>query len=186
MSNKIIVAITGASGAIYGIRLVEELVKAKKDIHVVVSDGAKCVVNYEAKQEFAKLKTLPVKFYDEKQIDASIASSSFGAAAVVICPCSMKTLSAVAVGYADNLITRAADVAIKEKNKLIIVPREIPFSEIHLENMLKLSRISNVFIMPACPGFYNNPKSIADMVNFMIGKILDKLEIKNNLYKRWE
>ena len=112
--------------------------------------------------------------------------TAFGAESTIVCPCSMKTLSSIATGYADTLITRVADVAIKEKNKLIIVPREIPFSEIHLENMLKLSRINNIFILPACPGFYHNPKSIEDIINFMVGKILDKLEIKNNLYKRWK
>ncbi len=187
MMKKIIVAITGASGAQYGIRLVQELVKADKEVHLIVTEGAKKVIEYESKEEFKKLEPSDkLKIYNENEIDASIASSSFGAEAMIVCPCSMKTLSAIAVGYADNLVTRAADIAIKEKNTLIIVPREIPFSEIHLENMLKLSRINNIFIMPACPGFYHNPKSVNDIVNFMVGKILDKLEIKNNLYKRWK
>ncbi|MFH1420422.1 MAG: UbiX family flavin prenyltransferase [Candidatus Aenigmatarchaeota archaeon] len=182
--NKIIVAITGASGVIYGIRLAEELVKAEKEVYLVVSDAAKTVIDYEAKDKFNKLPK-NIKVYSEKQIDAPIASSSFGSDATIICPCSMKTLASIAVGYADSLITRTADVAIKEKKKLIIVPRELPFSEIHLENMLKLSRISNVFILPACPGFYHNPRSIDDIVNFMVGKIMDNLGIENNLYKHW-
>ncbi len=187
MMSKIIVTMTGASGAQYGIKLVQELVNSGKEVHLVVSNGAKKVIEYEAQKEFKNLESLDnLHIYNEDEIDAPIASSSFGAESTIICPCSMKTLSAIATGYADNLITRAADVAIKEKNKLIIVPREIPFSEIHLENMLKLSRINNVFIFPACPGFYHNPKNIEDIINFMVGKILDKLEIKNNLYKRWK
>lgn len=176
---KIIVAITGASGVIYGSRLVEELKKAKpkNEVYVVVSKNSELVAGYES-------VVLPNTSFDEHEIDASIASGSFRADAMVVCPCSMKTLSAIANGYADNLISRSADVMIKEHRKLILAVRETPMSAIHLENALKLARLG-VYIMPAAPGFYHNPRSIADLVDFFVGKIMDQLGIEHSLYKRW-
>jgi len=180
---KLVVAITGASGAIYGIKLIEELAK-KHEVFAVISEGAKKVIEHEHPGIDKKIPK-KVKIFSENQIDASIASSSFGTEAMIICPCSMKTLAAVSVGYADNLIRRCADVMIKERKKLILCVREVPFSPIHLENMLKLSRIG-VTIMPLSPGFYHKPKGLDDMVNFMVGKVLDFLGVENNLYKRWK
>jgi len=182
MNKKIVVAITGASGVVYGIRLVEELSKSR-DVYVVVSNAAKKVFQYEYPEGLRKIKN--IKIYSENDIDAPIASSSFCVDAMVICPCSMNTLAAISIGLSDNLIRRVADIMIKEGKKLILVLREMPFSQIHLENMLKLSKLG-VVIMPACPGFYHKPKKIEDMINFVIGKILDNLAIKNNLYKRWK
>jgi 4-hydroxy-3-polyprenylbenzoate decarboxylase len=179
---KIIIAISGASGSVYGIRLVKEL--AKEEVFLIVSNAAKKVIAYECPKEFNEIKD-KVKIYSEDDIEAGIASSSFGTDAMVICPCSMKTLAAISIGYADNLITRCADIMIRERKKLILVPREMPLSEIQLENMLKLSRIG-VTIMPACPGWYHKPKKLDEIINFVIGKVLDQLEIKNKLYKRWE
>lgn len=179
---RVIVAITGASGSIYGIKLIEEL-SENNETFVVISNSAKLVMKHEY-HDFKMKETKKITFYNQDQIDAGIASSSFGADAMVVCPCSMKTLAAIAIGYADNLITRAADVMIKERKKLILVPRETPLSPIHLENMLKLSKLG-VIIMPASPGWYHRPKDLEDMVNFMVGKILDRLEIKNSLYERW-
>mgnify|MGYP001558442749 CR=1 FL=1 len=179
---KIIVAITGASGSIYGIKLVEELAK-NNEVFVIISDSAKCVIKHEY-HDFKMKTSEKISIYNQDQIDAGIASASFGADAMVICPCSMKTLAAIAVGYSDNLITRAADVMIKERKKLILVPRETPLSPIHLENMLKLSRLG-IVIMPASPGWYHKPKDLEDMVGFIMGKILDELGIKNNLYEKW-
>lgn len=175
---KIIVAITGASGTVYGARLVEELKKAKHEVFVVITDNARLTAKYENVK-------LPKSDFNEKEIDASIASGSFKVDVMVVCPCSMKTLSAIANGYSNNLVTRAADVMIKEQRKLVLAIRETPMSAIHLENALKLSRIG-VLIMPACPGFYHNPKTVDDIVNFFVGKILDQLRIEHKLYKRWK
>lgn len=179
---KIAVAITGASGIIYGFRLVEELSKTN-DVFVIISNSAKKVIKHELPNA---MKDIPkkIKILEEDDIESSIASSSFGLDAMVVCPCSMKTLAAISIGYADNLIHRCADVMIKERRKIIIVPRETPLSPIHLENMLKLSRIG-VAILPLCPGFYHKPKNINDIVDFMVGKVLDSLGIKNDLYERW-
>jgi len=179
---KIAVGITGASGIIYGIRLIEELSSNNK-VYVIISDAAKKVLKYECSGRIKRNKN--VKLYRENQIDAPIASSSFGLDGIVVCPCSMKTLAMISVGLADNLIRRVTDVMIKERKKVILVPREMPFSSIHLENMLKLSKLG-VIIMPACPGFYLKPKKVEDLVNFVVGKIMHTLEIKNNLYKPWK
>jgi 4-hydroxy-3-polyprenylbenzoate decarboxylase len=124
------------------------------------------------------------KCYNEKDMDAPFTSGSFKTDAMVIVPCSMKTLAAIASGFSGNLITRSADVMIKEKRKLILVPRETPLSPIHLGNMLKLSRLG-VTILPAMPGFYHKPKGLGDIIDFVVGKILDSLNIENELYQRW-
>jgi 4-hydroxy-3-polyprenylbenzoate decarboxylase len=174
---KVVVAITGASGVIYGTKLIEVLKEKKIDINCIVSNAGKIVIKHEG-------MTIPKRCYSEQDISASISSGSYIFDSMVIAPCSMKTLGAIANGYASNLITRTADVAIKEGRKLVIVPRETPLSSIHLENMFKLSKIG-VIILPAMPAFYTNPKQIDDMVNFIVGKILDSLFIKNEIYKRW-
>lgn len=173
-----IVAITGASGLIYGVRLVEELKKAKHDVFVVITENAKKVAKYE------KVR-LPRATFSETEIDASIASGSSKIDGMIVCPCSMKTLAGIAHGYSDNLVVRAADVMIKERRRLVLVLRETPMSPIHLENALELSRIG-VQIMPACPAFYHNPKRIDDMVDFIVGKVMDQFDIKHSLYRRWK
>lgn len=179
---RVVVAITGASGVAYGIRLLEVLREGNVETYCIVSDAARKVMAYEYKNE----KTADVldNCIDENTIDANIASGSFRLDAMVVVPCSMKTLSAVANGYASNVITRAADVVLKERKKLILVPRETPLNAIHLENMLKLSRIG-VTILPAMPGFYHRPESVSDLIDFVVGKILDSLGIDNELYRRW-
>lgn len=176
---KVLLAITGASGVIYGLKLLEVLKEKSVEVECIVSDAAKKIIKHEI--EAAKIP----KCYTEKDIEAPFSSGSFDLDAMVVAPCSMKTLSAIASGFSHNLITRSADVAIKEKKKLILVPRETPLSAIHLENMLKLARLG-VIILPAMPGFYHKPKKIEDLVDFIVGKILDSLGIENELYKRWE
>ena len=181
---RIILALTGASGIQIGIRLAEVL--RKHELHIIVSENAKKVMNYEvesADKVLSKLKEYG-KVYGESAIDAPPASGSSLFDAMVVCPCSMKTLSAIANGYCCNLITRSADVMLKEGRNLVLVPRETPVSAIHLENMLKLSRLG-VVILPASPAFYHKPKGVGDMVDFIVGKILDSLGIQNQLYKRW-
>lgn len=182
---KIIVALTGASGIAYGLRLAEAL--KEEELSIAVSENAKKVMKYETGGAEKTLKELGRygKLYNEDEIEAPPASGSSSFDAMVICPCSMKTLSAIANGYSYNLITRSADVMLKEKRMLVLVPRETPISAIHLENMLKLSRLG-VIMLPASPGLYNKPKNIDDIVNFIVGKILDSLRVDNNLYKRWD
>ncbi len=178
---KIAVAVTGASGTVYGLRLIEELGSRGVEVVPIVSDAARKVMAYEL--DDGRRSDL-AGFISESEIDAGVASGSFKLDAMVIAPCSMKTLSAVANGYASNLITRVADVMIKERRRLIIVPRETPLSAIHLENMLRLSRLG-VTVLPAMPAFYHKPRSVDDMIDFVVGKILDMLEIENDLYRRW-
>ncbi|MEW6328590.1 MAG: UbiX family flavin prenyltransferase [Candidatus Micrarchaeota archaeon] len=184
---KIVLALTGASGAVYGVRLAEALHDAKNELHIVVTKTAKKIIKHELGGERAVLRRLlrSGKLYDEDEMEAPFASGSFRADAVVICPCSTKTLAAIACGLSHNLVCRAADVAIKEKRKLVLVIRETPLSAIHLENALKLSRLG-VVIMPASPAFYPSPREIGDVVDFVVGKVLDSLGVENKLYRRWK
>jgi 4-hydroxy-3-polyprenylbenzoate decarboxylase len=180
---KIVLGVTGASGIQYAVRLAEALKKSGTTFSIVVTDSAKKVAEYEHKTAMAEFKKC-AKVFSEHEIDAPFASGSAGFDAVVVCPCSMKTAAAIACGFSYNAVTRAADVAIKEKKKLVIVPREMPMSEIHLENLLKLARIGAI-VIPAAPGFYHNPKKVDDLVNHVVGKVLDSLGVKHELFKRW-
>ncbi len=182
--NMIVVAITGASGVIYGVRLLEELKKLGEDTALLVTDPAKIILEYELNMDEKELKKMADVNYNPEDLTASINSGSFKFDAMAIVPCTMKTLSAIATGYASNAITRAADVTLKERRKLILVPRETPLRSVHLENMLEISREGGI-ILPAMPGFYHKPLSVDDLCNFVVGKILDALEIHNNLFKRW-
>jgi len=188
--KKFIVAITGASGILYGFKLVEELIKSF-EVELILSESAIHVINYETDLEINNFEEFKEKFslpklnvYSEKQINSPFASGSYKTEGMFIVPCSMKTLSAIANGYADNLITRTADVMIKEGRRLIISPREMPLSAIHIENMLKLARLG-VTIAPPIPAFYHKPESIEDIINFVVGKLLDCSGIENTLYRRW-
>jgi len=180
---KIVLGITGASGVIYGVHLASELKKIETELTIVVSDAAKTVLDEEVPGGLKKIKTCG-RVLSEHDFDADISSGSTKTDGTVICPCSMKTLSAIANGYAYNLICRNADVTLKEGRRLILVVREMPLNAIHLENMLKLARLGAV-ILPASPGFYQKPKTIDDLVNHVVGKVLDALGIESNLYKRW-
>jgi len=172
---KIVVVITGASGLELGVKFIEFLPK-EFEVFVVVSESAKLVQKLERKE---------VKVYQDSEIGSSIASGSFGIDAVAVIPCSTNTLAKIACGIADNLSTRVASVAIKEGKTLLLAPREMPFSPIALENMLKLSRLG-VIIAPPTLGYYSNPTTLEEMERFIIGKMYDRLGIKNSLYKRWK
>ncbi len=175
---KVLVAITGASGTVYGKRLLEVLREKGVGVDCIFSETARMISAHE-------LGKWAPKCYEEGDIMASFSSGSRVADAMVVVPCSMKTLSSIANGYASNLVARAADVIIKEGKKLILVPRETPLNAIHLENMLKLARLG-VVILPAMPAFYHRPKSIEQLVDFVVGKILDYLGIENELFARWK
>ncbi len=181
---KVIIAITGASGAIYGMRLIRVLNEKGLDVSCIISNAAHKVLECES-QPAKSVKGWDKGCYNENEIEAPFSSGSARADAMVVAPCSMKTLSAIASGLSSNLITRSADVMIKEKKRLVLVPRETPLSPIHLENMLKLSKIG-VTILPAMPGFYHKPEKIEDLIDFIVGKILDSLDIENSLYGRWK
>ena len=180
---KVVLGVTGASGVVYGVSLASELAEAGTELTIIVSDAAKLVLAAETGDGLKRLEGHG-RLLTEHDLDADISSGSAKTDAVVVCPCSMKTLAAIANGYAYNLICRAADVAIKEQRRLVLVVREMPLSAIHLENMLKLARLG-AMILPASPGFYHEPKTVNDMVDHVVGKVLDVLGVESELYKRW-
>jgi 4-hydroxy-3-polyprenylbenzoate decarboxylase len=196
--RTITLAFTGASGMPYGVRLLECLIGANVRIYLLYSQVAQVVARQEmdlalparareAEAFFAqRYGAAPGQLtaFGREEWFAPVASGSNPADAMVICPCSMGTLAAVAQGLADNLIERAADVMLKEARKLVIVPRETPFSAIHLENMLRLSRAGAV-VLPANPGFYHHPKSVSDVVDFVVARVLDQLALPHTLMPRW-
>lgn len=200
MTDKktIVLAITGASGVQYAVGLLEYLLQDGHKVYLLVTQAAQVVISMEtelnwpggsqALQEYLcqqySVSDQQLRVYGDKQWASPVASGSSSIDAMVVCPCSMATLSAIAVGASANLMERGADVILKERKKLVLVPRETPFSDIHLENMLKLSRMG-VVIMPANPGFYNKPKSLDDLVDFMVARMLDHLDIKQNLQPKW-
>lgn len=191
-------ALTGASGMAYALRLLESLLTADRKVYLLYSQAAQIVAKQELDISFPSssrdLQTLlrerhahlsgQLQVFGREEWFAPIASGSNVADAMVVCPCTMGTLSAIAMGMSDNLIERAADVTLKEQRKLILVPRETPFSAIHLENMLKLSRLGAV-ILPANPGFYHHPASVQDLVDFVVARILDHLGVPHRLMERW-
>ena len=199
MNRTICLALTGASGMPYGLRLLECLLAAGCNVQLLYSQAAQVVARQEMDFELpsrpADAKTAllarlvavdPEKLavFGREEWFAPVASGSNPPDAMVVCPCSMGTLAAIAQGLADNLIERAADVVLKEGRKLVLVPRETPFSTIHLENMLRLSRAGAV-ILPPSPGFYQHPQSVADIVDFVVARVLDQLAVPHALMQRW-
>jgi len=181
---KIIVGVSGASGIIYAIRLLEVLKRLEVEVHLVFSEWAIRNLDYETDQGLEEVRALASSFYGNDDLAAPISSGSFRTEGMVVVPCSMKSLSAIAHGYTDSLIVRAADVMLKEKRKLILVPRESPLSMIHLNNMLVAAQAGAV-IMPPMPAFYHRPQTIDDIVNHTVARILDHFSLENDLSKRW-
>jgi len=183
---EIVVGVTGATGTIYAMRLLTALKDTQKvNTHLIMSDWAKENLKIETKYSLDDIEGLATVVYDNKNLGAKTSSGSFITDGMVIVPCSMKTLSSIAHGYDDNLISRTAGVMLKEGRKLILSPRETPLSPIHIENMLKLSKLG-VRIIPPMPAFYNNPQSIEDIINHHVMKILDQFGIEYDKGKRWE
>jgi len=194
--KKYVLAITGATGPVIGLRVLRELVRGA-DVHLIISAQSFSIMHDEAGidlradtadaiqekvRDFARSRN--VYYHDEKNFEAPISSGSYRTDGMCVVPCSMKTLSGIASGYANNLTERAADVTIKEGRPLLLSPREMPFSAIHLENMLKLARLG-VKIAPPVLGFYHKPTTIGDIIDFTAGKILDAMGIEHSIYKRW-
>ncbi len=177
--------ITGASGAVYGVRLLEVLHGSAIETHLVVSEAGKMVVEHECGLAFEYLASLAARTYHADDFTAALASGSFQAQAMVIVPCSMKTMGLLSQGIAANLMVRAAECMLKEGRKLVLVPRETPLTAIHLENMLRLARIG-AHILPASPGFYHLPATLQEAVDMVVGKICDLLAVEHRLFKRWE
>lgn len=182
---RVIIGITGASGSIYGVKLIEILRQAGCEVHAVVTDSGWQVLQYETSINRNQLIEKVDVLHDVHNIAANIASGSFKTDAMIVVPCSMRTVGSIANGITDNLLIRAADVMLKENRPLILVPRETPLNAIHLGNMLKLAQLG-VRIIPASPGFYHRPKNIDDLINMMVGKICDSIGIETNLFQRWQ
>jgi 4-hydroxy-3-polyprenylbenzoate decarboxylase len=182
---KLTIAITGASGVIYGKRLLEVLRNKKVETHLIISQAAEKIIAHELGATKESVEKLANHVYAVNDWSSPIVSGSFKTDGMVIAPCSMKTLAGIANGFAENVILRAADVALKEKRKLVLMPRETPLNVIHLRNMLELAN-QGVIIVPAMPAYYHKPKSIEALVDFVVGRILDVLGIEHNLYQRWQ
>ncbi len=195
--KRIVVGITGASGSCYAKKLIEYLLLSEVEVHLVITKAGREVINYELEwtlsgnmvedQSYLNnlFQTSFIRLYDEAHIGASIASGSVPMDGMVVIPASMGTVSGIATGRSINLLERSADVMLKEKRRLILVPRETPFNEIHLNNLLTLARMG-VDIIPAMPAFYNHPQSIDDLVDNLVGRVLDHLGIDQDVYQRWE
>ncbi len=199
MKNRhIVLAITGASGSVYGLRLGQELLRAGHRVTLLITGAGFDVIRHEAGLEWRgdeaavtgflrdhfEDREQRLSYYKENNFLAAIASGSSAPDAMALCPCSMGTLSRIACGNSGNLVERCADVMLKERRPLVVVPRETPLNDIHLENMLRLSR-AGARIVPAMPAFYHGPETVDDMVSFVVGKVLDALGVEHGLYRRW-
>jgi len=189
--KKIIIGITGASGSVYFLRLMSYLTQQEIELHIIASEQGEKVLKYETGVDLAEQAALwkkskaTVILEDNSNLFSAVASGSYRCEAMAIIPCSMSTVAEIANGVTKTLLTRAADVMLKERRKLVLVPRETPFSAIHLKNMYSLSTLG-VTILPAMPGFYNHPQTLDDVIDFVAGKTMDCIGIENSCYQRWE
>jgi len=181
---KIAVGITGASGVIYGIRLLEALRETDNQVSLILSDWGCKTIALETDYSEEYVRSLADIVYDSHDMAAAVSSGSYGIEATVIAPCSMKTLAGVANGFSDNLIVRIADVALKERRPLVLMVRETPLTLIHLRNMTAVTEAGGI-ILPPMPGFYHKPQTIDDVINQSVGKVFDLLRIPNHLFRRW-
>jgi len=181
---KLVIGITGSTGVIYGVRTLEVLNQLKIQTHLVITEWAKKCLAMETSYKLEQLKSLATEYSDDSNLASGVSSGTYKTDGMIVIPCSMKTLSGIANGYDETLVTRAAGVTLKESRKLVLVTRETPLTAINLENMLKLARLG-VIILPPVPGFYTKPKSIDQIVDHTVGKCLDQFNIEHDLYKRW-
>lgn len=183
--RRVLVAVTGASGIVYGVRLVQVLLEKGVEVDAVVTEAARRVSLAEEGYDVAeRIRSMGVRVYGERDLDAPYASSSRAPDAMVVAPCSTRTLAAIAMGLADNLVTRAALAVLRLRRPLVLVVRETPLGLAELENMVRAARAGAV-ILPASPAFYHRPRTVMDMVDFVVGKVLDVLGIEHSLYRRW-
>ena len=181
---RLVVGISGASGAIYGVRALQALRDLKVETHLVMTDAALETLRLETDFRKSDVVRLATRVYRQDDIASKIASGSYATDGMLVIPCSMKTLAGIASGYSDNLLLRAADVTIKERRRLVLVVREAPLSLIHIENMATVTR-AGAIVLPAMPAFYQRPKSVAALVNQVVGKALDILGVEQHLSERW-
>ncbi len=181
---RLVVGLSGSSAPIYGIRLLEVLKTARVETHLVISDGAKRTIALEARCTVPEVAALATVAYNTHDMAAAISSGSFQTDGMIVAPCSMRTLAAIANSYDTDLLIRAADVTLKERRKLVLVPRETPLHLGHLRNMVRATEIGAI-ILPPMPAFYHQPKTVDDIVNQTIGKILDQFRIEHTLFRRW-
>jgi len=182
--KQVLVGITGASGSKYAVRLLQELQQYDIRIHLILSEPAKNILSFETDETLDSIRDLADHVYENDDLFAGPSSGSFQLDGMAIVPCSMKTISSIAQGYADTLITRSAMCMLKEHKPLVVVPRETPIDLISLKNMVKVSEAGGI-VLPAAPGFYHQPSTISELVNFIVGKILDQFSLSHDLFKRW-
>lgn len=184
IKSRIIIGISGSSGIIYGIRLLEALQKFPIETHLVVSKAGQLTRSCETDYSLDALKALADIYHPPTDFTASIASGSFKTMGMIVAPCSMNTLGMIAHGITNNLLTRAADVVLKERRRLVLLPRETPLHQVHLQNMLSVTQMGGI-ICPPVPAFYNKPQSLDDIINDTVGRVLDLYDLDNDLVKRW-
>jgi 4-hydroxy-3-polyprenylbenzoate decarboxylase len=183
--RRLIVGMTGSTGAIFGIRLLEALKHAEVESHLVISKWAQRTIEHETRHTVEQVRALATVVHSQGDMGASISSGSFITEGMVVIPCSVRTLGGIANGYGEHLVHRAADVILKERRRLVLVVRETPLSEVHLENMLKLARMG-VVMLPPMPAFYNHPKTVDDVIDHIVFRVLDQFGIETPSAKRWD
>lgn len=183
--RRLIIGMTGSTGAIFGIRILEALKHAEIESHLIISKWAQRTIEHETRHTVEQVRAMATVVHSQGDMGASISSGSFLTEGMVVIPCSVRTLGGIANGYGEHLVHRAADVILKERRKLVLVVRETPLSEVHLENMLKLARMG-VVMLPPMPAFYNHPKTVEDVIDHIVMRVLDQFGIEAPFAKRWD
>jgi 4-hydroxy-3-polyprenylbenzoate decarboxylase len=183
--RRLIVGMTGSTGAVFGIRLLEALKHSEVESHLIISKWAQRTIEHETRHSVEQVRSLATVVHSQGDMGASISSGSFLTEGMVVIPCSVRTLGGIANGYGEHLVHRAADVILKERRRLVLVVRETPLSEVHLENMLKLARMG-VIMLPPMPAFYNHPQTVDDVIDHIVARVLDQFGIEAHFAKRWD